>query len=160
MTGLLTKKIKLTLILTCFALFAQAQYKGQWRAIHAYELATQGPLFGMNFAAEYFPLHYLSVVPSYTVFLPATGKASSLEFNLRYYPFEKKKQVYGVAGFNSYFRDKEFDTKGKEVTQSLLIGTGGMFKFNSSLGFNPEIKYLLGPRNEFVFNLGVVYYIN
>jgi hypothetical protein len=157
---MMSKKIVLGLLLSMVCFLAKAQYKGQWRAIHAYEMTTQGPLFGMNFATEYFPLHYLSLAPSYTVFLPATGKASSLEFNLRYYPFEKKKQVYGVAGFNSFFRDREFDTKGKGVAQSLLIGTGGMFKFNSSLGFNPEIKYLLGPKNEFVFKLGVVYFVN
>lgn len=155
-----SRKIVLALMLCTLPFLAKAQYKGQWRAIHAYEWNGVNNLFGMNFTAEYFPAHYFSIAPSYTMFLPATGKASSLDIHARYYLTEKRKQFYGMAGFRSYFFNKEFDDQGKQVLQSFSMGAGGMLKINDSLGFNPEIKYSFAAEDGFVFKLGVVYFVN
>lgn len=155
------KKIVLGLAFCLFSFFANAQYKGQWRAIHAYELSIRSNVeFGINFTGEYFPVHYLSIVPSYTIFLPATGKASSLDVTSRYYLTEKKKQLYGLAGFRSYFFNNEFDDRGKQVINSFQIGTGAMLKINDLLGLNPEFRYAFSPGGDLVLKLGVVYFIN
>ncbi|MDR7130131.1 hypothetical protein J2X69_002479 [Algoriphagus sp. 4150] len=155
-----SRKIVFALMLCLVSFLANAQYKGQWRAIHAYEWSGSDYLFGMNFTAEYFPAHYLSIAPSYTIFLPATGKASSLDIHARYYLTEKKNQFYGLAGVQHYFYNKEFDNRGKQVVRSLSLGAGGMLKLNESLGFNPEIKYSFSPANRLVLKAGVVYFIN
>ncbi|MFN3999065.1 hypothetical protein [Algoriphagus sp.] len=155
-----SKKIVLVLVLCLFSFLAKAQYKGQWRAIHAYEWKGSNGFFGMNFTAEYFPAHYFSIVPSYTIFLPATGKASSLDLDAHYYLTEKKKQFYGLAGFRSYFFNREFDGLPRQTVNSFSLGAGGMLKINDSLGFNPEIKYSFAPANEVIFKIGVVYFVN
>lgn len=154
------------IIIVCGLLFlspfiAKSQYKGQWRAIHAYDWSIRSNvIFGMNFTAEYFPAHYFSVVPSYTIFLPATGKASSLDITSRYYLTERKKQLYGLAGFRSYFSNKEFDDQGNQVDNSFQLGAGAMLKINDSLGFNPEFRYAFAPGGELILKFGVVYFIN
>lgn len=155
-----SKKIVLMLAFCFFSFLAKAQYKGQWRAIHAYEWSGSNFLFGMNFTGEYFPVHYFSIAPSYTIFLPATGKASSLDLSARYYLTEKKKQLYGLAGFRSYFYNKEFDDLGKQTVNSFSLGVGGVLKINNSLGINPEMRYSFTPSDEFVFKIGVVYFVN
>lgn len=137
-----------------------AQYKGQWRVIHAYELTTETRFFGMNASVEYFPKHYLSVVPSYTIFLPATGKASGLDLLARYYLTENKKQWYATGGYGYYQRRFEFNEVGKESFHFLNVGAGGMLKLNETLGLNPEIRYQVGDPGNVVFRIGVVYFIN
>ncbi|WPR75922.1 hypothetical protein [Algoriphagus sp. NG3] len=142
------------------SMMATAQYKGQWRASNAYEWSFSDNLFGMNFTAEYFPLHYFSVVPSYTVFLPASGKASSLDLHARYYFTEKMKQFYTLAGYRAYYYTNEFDELGTKANRSFSFGVGGMLKFNNALGINPEIKYAVPPGDDLVVKLGIVYFIN
>lgn len=154
------KKIFIIIALVLFSLDGFAQYKEQWRAIHAYEIPMTTGFFGMNFTAEYFPLNYFSIVPSYTIFLPATGKASGFDVNFRYYLTEKEKQWYGLLGYGYYLRRFEFNPEGRRRTNSLNIGAGGMIKFNDELGINPEIRYQPIGRNELLFKLGVVYFIN
>lgn len=154
------KKILTIICLVFVAFSASAQYKGQYRAIHAYEIAYDKPFFGLNFTGEYFPLNYLSVVPSFTLFVPATGNARSFDLNARYYLSEKEKQWYVTAGYGFYRRIFEFNTEGRFDYNSLNLGAGGMIKLRDELGINPEVRFQAFGRNSTVFKLGIVYFIN
>lgn len=154
------KKIIIVLVLIFAANLAQAQYKGQFRGIHAYEMSSGKGFFGMNFTGEYFPLNYFSIAPSVTFFLPATGNARGFDLNARYYLTEKEKQLYALFGYGHYTRKYEFNPKETERFNSINLGLGGMLKIRDELGINPEIRYQPIGRNELIFKLGIVYFIN
>lgn len=139
---------------------AFAQYKGQWRGIHAYEITSVNGFFGMNFTGEYFPLNYFSLAPSITFFIPATGNARGYDLNARYYFTEKEKQWYALLGYGYYKRVYEFNTEGSVTYNSINLGAGGMIKLRDEIGINPEIRYQPIGRNEVIFKLGIVYFIN
>lgn len=157
------KWLKFIPILVLFCLFhfgAFGQYKGQFRGISAYEYDFGSKLTGFNFAGEYFPAHYLSFSPSYTIFFPGEGKSLELGLNARYYLTEKRKQWYGTVGYGSLTRIEELDGTRKTVSHFANIGIGGMIKFSDVLGINPELRHQFGQQNNLVFRIGVVYFIN
>jgi hypothetical protein len=154
------RKIVIVVLFLIFSNSAIAQYKGQWRGIHAYEMTSGKGFFGMNFTAEYFPLNYFSLAPSMTFFLPATGNARAFDINARYYLTEKQRQWYALLGYGHYTRIFEFNPIGSLKYDSINLGAGGMIKLNEEIGLNPEIRYQFGSRDEFIFKLGVVYFIN
>lgn len=154
------RKLVLVLVFFTFSNLVFAQYKNQVRAIHGYELTSGKGFFGMNFAAEYFPLNYFSIVGGFTFYTPATGNARGIDINARYYLTEKQKQWYGTLGYGHYTRAFEFNPEGIRRHNSINIGAGGMLKLMDEIGINPEIIYQPMGRNEVIFKLGVVYFIN
>lgn len=154
------KKIILIAILCMIYSGLFAQYKGQWRAMHAYEIPADKPFLGLNFTGEYFPSNYFSIVPGFTFFTPATGNARAFDINARYYLTEKEREWYVTAGYGFYRRVFEFNPIGKLDFNSLNVGAGGMLKLSDEIGLNPEIRYQAFGRNSLVFKLGVVYFIN
>lgn len=138
---------------------ASAQYQGQQRMSYANEYAPNSGFLGMNFTGEYFPVDNISIVPSFTIFLPKTGKASGVDLNLRYYFTEDKIQFYGLAGYGYYTRKFEFDPNERLNFNSINMGVGGIIKLIDELGINPEIRYQTN-RNDFLLKIGVVYFIN
>lgn len=139
---------------------AVGQFKGQIRGINAYEYDFGSRLTGFNFAGEYFPAHYLSLSPSYTIFFPRNGKNLEFGFQGRYYITEKKRQWYGTVGYGSATRIEELDGFYKSVKHFANVGFGGMLKLNESLGINPELRKQLGQQNNLVLRVGMVYFIN
>ncbi|PSL07236.1 hypothetical protein [Cecembia rubra] len=139
---------------------AFAQYKGQWRAIHGYEMTSGTGFFGLNFYGEYFPLNYFSIVPGFTFYTPASGNARGVDINARYYLTEKNRQWYGTVGLGHYTRVFEFNPEGIRRHNSINLGAGGMLKLREELGINPEIIYQPIGRNEVIFKLAIVYFIN
>ncbi|MCH7408241.1 hypothetical protein MM239_02450 [Belliella sp. DSM 111904] len=154
------KRIIILVLLCIVVNTASAQYKNQYRAIHAYEMAYDKPFFGLNFTGEYFPTNYFSVVPSFTFFTPATGNARSFDINARYYLTEKEKQWYVTAGYGFYRRVFEFNPMGRFDFNSLNLGAGGMLRLTDELGVNPEVRFQAIGRNSMVFKIGIVYFIN
>lgn len=153
------KKILIISLLCLWGFAASAQYKGQWRAIHAYELTGNNTYFGMNFTGEYFPFHYVSIAPALTFFIPSQGNARAFDLNARYYFTEKNKQWYGLMGYGHFTRKEETTPVQTIRYNSLNVGMGGMLKLRDELGINPEIRRQFGS-NDWVFKLGVVYFIN
>lgn len=153
---------KCSLLIILFFIFSglQAQYKGQWRAIHAYEIPGDKPFLGLNFTGEYFPVNYLSIVPSFTFFTPATGNARGFDINARYYLTEKEREWYVTVGYGFYRRVFEFNPIGRFDFNSLNLGAGGMIMLSDEIGINPEVRFQAFGRNALVFKLGVVYFIN
>lgn len=154
------KRIVIIFILIFISYDGFAQYKSQWRAMHGYEMGTSDGFFGIGLTGEYFPGNYISIVPAFTYFLPARGHARAFDLNARYYFTEKEKQWYALVGYGHHTRLYEFNEIGKERFNSLNLGAGGMLKVNDELGFNPEIRYQAFGRNEFIFKLSVVYFVN
>lgn len=155
--------MKNALLIICLAFvstYSSAQYMGQYRAIHAYELAYDQPYFGLNFTGEYFPINYFSIVPSFTFFVPLSGNARSFDINARYYFTEKEKQWYVTTGYGFYRRVFELNSDGRFDFNSMNIGAGGMIKITDELGINPELRFQAFGRNSMMFKLGVVYFIN
>jgi hypothetical protein len=154
------KKILLIPIFLLIGFSAKAQYKGQLRFIHSYEMTSVKGFFGINFGAEYVMLNYLSLHPSVTFYTPATGNARGFDLNARYYFSEKERQWYGLLGYGHYTRVFEFNPEGIRRHNSINIGGGGMIKLRDEIGINPEIRYQPIGRNEVIFKLGIVYFIN
>ncbi|UJP63775.1 porin family protein [Mongoliitalea daihaiensis] len=154
------KKISLLILFLLVSSGIHAQYKGQWRAIHAYEIPTDTPFLGLNFTGEYFPLNYFSIASGFTFFTPATGNARGFDINARYYLTEKEREWYVTAGYGFYRRVFEFNPIGRFDFNSLNLGAGGMIKLSDEIGLNPEIRFQAFGRNAMVFKLGVVYFIN
>ncbi|MGY6741427.1 MAG: hypothetical protein ACXIUQ_01725 [Cecembia sp.] len=154
------KRIVIFAIFLLMGFSAKAQYKGQVRFIHAYEMTSDKGFFGMNFGFEYLAFNYLSFHPSITFFTPETGNARGFDINARYYLTEKEKQWYTLLGYGHYTRVFEFNPEGIRRHNSINLGAGGMLKFRDELGINPEIRYQPMGRNEVIFKLGIVYFIN
>ena len=153
------KVVLFFLVFTGFTSLASAQYQGQQRIYYANEYAVNSGFLGMNLTGEYFPIDNISIVPSYTIFLPKAGKASGVDLNVRYYFTEEKIQFYGLAGYGYYTRKFEFSPFERLNFNSINIGAGGILKLSEELGINPEIRYQTG-RNDFLLRIGVVYFIN
>ncbi|ERM81852.1 hypothetical protein P872_08940 [Rhodonellum psychrophilum GCM71 = DSM 17998] len=153
------KVVLFFLVFTGFTNLASAQYKGQQRIYYANEYAINAGFFGMNFTGEYFAFDNVSIVPSYSIFLPKKGKASGVDVNIRYYFTEEKLQFYGLAGYGYYTRKFEAIPNERLNFNSINIGAGGIIKLSDELGINPEIRYQTD-RNDFLLKLGVVYFIN
>ncbi|GHB27276.1 outer membrane beta-barrel protein [Mongoliitalea lutea] len=154
------KKITIALLLIMVAFSANAQYKGQFRFIHSYEMTSDKGFFGMSFGGEYLFQNYLSIHPSMTFYTPATGNARGFDVNMRYYLTEKEKQWYTLIGYGHYTRVFEFNPERIRRHNSVNLGAGGMLKFRDELGINPEIRYQPMGRNEVIFKLAIVYFIN
>jgi hypothetical protein len=154
------KKAVLIILFLLSYNFAFAQYKGQIRVIHGYEVPSDTGFFGMSFGGEYISVNRLSIAPSVTFFLPATGNARGFDINARYYFTEESVQWYGLLGYGKYVRVFEFNPIGRKSFDSINIGTGAMIKLRDEIGLNPEIRFQPYGRNEFIFKLGVVYFVN
>ncbi len=163
---MLPKPRRMKNVLLLFALMlsgisiCSAQYKGQFRVQYSGEFKLKDKFYGNSLGGEYFPFEMVSFAPSVTLFTPATGKASGLDFNARYYVKEGDVEFYGLAGYALYRRRFEFNPKGLEQFSTLNIGIGGIFKFIDELGLNPEIRYQPQNNNEFLIKIGMVYFIN
>jgi hypothetical protein len=139
---------------------AYAQYQGQGRAMHGYEIGSSSGYFGMTFGAEYFPMHNVSFAPSVTFFIPPSGNARGFDLNMRYYVTEGSYQLYGLVGYGNYVRASESNPPIKTKFNSINLGIGSLIKLRDEIGINPEIRYQPGDRKEVIFRLGFVYFIN
>jgi hypothetical protein len=137
-----------------------AQFQGQTRVIHGYEIPSTSGFFGMTFGGEYFPIHNLSVAPSVIFYIPASGNARGFDLNMRYYVTEGTNQVYALIGYGNYIRASESNPVVKTTFNSINMGMGALFKLRDEIGINPEIRYQPGDRREFIFRLAFVYFIN
>jgi hypothetical protein len=154
------KKTLLVLVLSLVGCQAIAQYQGQSRAIQGYEIRSSSGYFGLTLGAEYFPLNNISFAPSVSFYIPATGNAWGVDLNARYYFTEESIQMYGLLGYGGYTKSSESNPANKTRFNSLNLGIGGMIKLRDELGINPEIRYQPINRKEFIFRLGIVYFIN
>jgi hypothetical protein len=154
------RKILLLFLLIVSQSAVFGQYQSQWRATQAYELPSSSGFLGINFTAEYFPVNYFSIAPSYTVFLPGSGRATGTDLNFRYYFTEKVKQWYGLFGYGYYQRTPEEGRVQRVNSHSINLGGGALFKLRDELGINSEIRYQPIGRNELIFKVGLVYFIN
>jgi hypothetical protein len=138
-----------------------AQYKGQYRAQYGNDMALRSGLFGMNFSAEYFPFEKISFNPNISVLFPATGKASNLHLDTRYYFTEEEVEFYGLLGYANYRRRFEFNPENAyQNTATLNIGGGILYKLIDELGVNAEIKLQPQNGNEVILKVGLSYFIN
>lgn len=154
------EKKLLLLFLIVINTHAFAQYQGQGRVMHGYDIASSTGYFGMTFGGEYFPVHKLSFAPSVTFFIPSTGNARGFDLNMRYYLTEGSLQLYGLLGYGNYVRASESNPVSKMKYNSANLGIGGLIKLREEIGMNPEIRYQPGERNEVIIRLGFVYFIN
>lgn len=155
------KRIVFIFILMCQWGICHAQIKGQYRFQYGHDLAINKSLFGVNFVGEYFPLDKISFAPSFSVFLPATGRASQIDLSGRYYFSEDKLQTYGLLGYGFYRRRLEFDLQDPLRTSSAVhFGGGALLKFLEVFGLNGEIKLQPQHGGEVVVKIGVNYFIN
>ncbi|PRY85697.1 hypothetical protein [Mongoliibacter ruber] len=154
------KEILLVFIFSTLLSTAYAQYKDQVRVYHGYEWPSETWFYGINFTGEFFPINYFSIAPSFTLFVPSTGNARAYDINARYYFTEKERQWYGTFGYGHYTRVYEFNPIGRISTNSVNIGGGGVFKINDEIGINPEIRYQPIQRNEMIFKISILYFVN
>jgi hypothetical protein len=154
------KKFDFLLIAITISLSVHAQYQKQWRISQGYDFRFQPGFFAMNISGEYFPVHYLSVSPSVSVYLPATGKATGVNLDARYYLTEKKYQWYASSGYGYYKRVFELSENPPVNLHTFNVGTGLQWKLLDQLGLNPEIQRQFGQRSTWTVKLGIVYFIN
>jgi hypothetical protein len=155
------KKIFLLLLLSMIGTELLAQYKGQYRAQYGNDYMFGAGLFGMNFSGEYFPFEKISFAPNVSILFPATGKASNLHLDTRYYFTEEKVEFYGLLGYANYRRRYEFNPEiTYQNTGTLNIGGGILYKLIDELGVNAEVKLQPQNRNEFIIKVGLSYFIN
>ena len=103
----------------------------------------------------------ISIAPSFSVLLPATGKASQIDLSGRYYFSEDKFQIYGLLGYGFYRRKLEFDLEDPLRTSSgIHFGGGALLKFLEVFGLNGEIKIQPQHGGEFMVKIGISYFIN
>jgi hypothetical protein len=150
----------LVIIMLLISCQAFAQYQGQSRLMQSYDIASSSRYFGVTIGGEYFPIHNLSFAPSITFFIPPTGNARGFDLNMRYYVTEESFQFYGLLGYGNYVRATESNPSIKTAFNSANLGIGALIKLREEIGINPEIRYQAGDRNEFIFRLGIVYFIN
>lgn len=155
------KRIYLIFILALQCGFCCAQFQGQYRAQYGHEFATSSVPFGVNFVGEYFPVNKFSFAPSFTIYLPATGKASQIDFSGRFYFTEEKLQAYGLMGYGFHRRRLEFDFENPLRTSSgVHFGGGALLRFWEVLGLNGEFKIQPTLQSTLVFKVGITYFIN
>ncbi len=158
---MLDKKIVCLLVIMSVSYVCHAQYKGQYRIQSGNEYNFNAGLFGINFTGEAFPLEHVSVAPSFTFLLPATGKASNLHIDFRYYFTEEKVEFYSLLGYGLFRRRFEF-TPEPTVTNinTINIGGGVIYKFYDELGVNIDLKFQPQNQGEFILKVGISYFIN
>ncbi|WP_209329232.1 hypothetical protein [Lunatimonas salinarum] len=149
----------LALVLTCTTL--KAQYKGQGRVQYANDMGFRSGLLGMNIGAEYFFLDNLSFSPSFSILFPATGKASNLHLDARYYLTEETTQWYGLIGFANFRRRYELNPEIPLRNEPTLnLGGGLIHKLIDEIGINGEIKWQPQSNSDFILKIGVLYFVN
>jgi hypothetical protein len=153
------KKLGLILFFMLGSLTCFGQYKNQFRAQSANEFAIYDGFIGINFKGEYFPLERFSINPSITFFLPSKGTATGFDVNGRYYITDDRFQVYGLFGYGFFTRKFENINQERLVVHAINAGLGTLVKLSQELGINAEFRVPI-PRQEMVFGLGVVYFIN
>jgi len=155
------KRVLLLIGLICFGNSAFAQYKGQVRLQYGNDLSFSSGFFGFNLGGEYFPQDKISFAPNISVLVPATGMASNLHLDARYYLTEEKAGLYGLLGFAVFRRTHEFLPEMSPTTIGTMnIGAGILYTFMEELGLNEEIKYQPQNSREFVAKVGIAYFIN
>lgn len=155
------KIILLVIFFWSFGLEVFGQYKGQYRLQSGNELNIQAGLFGINFTGEAFPLEHISFTPSVTFLLPATGKATNVHLDFRYYFTEEKLEFYSLLGYGLFRRRFEFSLE-PAVTNinSVNLGAGMIYKFLDELGINGEVKFQPQNNGEVIVRVGLSYFIN
>lgn len=154
------------LIIVSFLIFLTnssfAQYQGEVRIQMDTEYGFATNLYGFGLVGEYFIIDRLSVVPSAIIFLPQTGKASSLNLDARYYLTEGISQFYGVLGLNSSRRRLEFAAPGEDliIRTGINIGAGYIYRLSEEFAIESQFKYQPHYDNNFVIGLGIIYFIN
>lgn len=155
------KQLLLLIGLFIFGNDVVAQYKGQARLQYGNDLSIPSGFFGFNISGEYFPVDRISVAPSISALVPATGKASNLHLDARYYFTEEKIQLYALLGVANFRRTPEFQPEvGPTNTGTLNIGGGVVYRFLEELGINVEIKYQPQNSHEVVCKVGIAYFVN
>lgn len=156
------KKILLLVIFACtLGTEVFGQYKGQYRVQSGNELNIQSGLFGINFSGEAFPFEYVAFVPSLTFLLPATGKATNLHLDARYYFTEDKFEFYTLLGYGLFRRRFEFSLEpAVRNVNSVNLGAGMLYKFTDELGINGEAKFQPQNDGEVIVRIGISYFIN
>ncbi|EON74737.1 hypothetical protein ADIS_4848 [Lunatimonas lonarensis] len=155
------KRLLILVLFFSWSSATMAQYKGQFRAQYGNDIGFERVLFGMNFSAEYFFVDKISFSPNVSILFPATGKASNLHLDARYYFTEEKAQWYGLLGFGNFRRRYEFNP---EVAfrnwQTLNVGGGLLYKLIDELGVNGELKFQPQNNGELIVKIGLTYFIN
>jgi len=155
------KKLFLILVLSMIGNELLAQYKGQYRLQYGNDFMFKSGLFGMNFTGEYFPLEKVSFAPNVSILFPATGKATNIHLDSRYYFTEEKIELYGLLGYGLFRRSYEFNPEVTyQNTGTLNIGGGVLYKVIDELGINAELKLQPQHRNDFIIKVGLSYFIN
>ncbi|MFC4873253.1 hypothetical protein [Negadavirga shengliensis] len=155
------KNIILFLCFLVLSFSTVAQYQGQYRLQYGHDFGLGSGLTGVNFVGEYFPIDNISFAPSFSILLPASGKASQLHIDGRYYFQEEAVQLYGLIGYANFRRRLEFDFDDPLYHRgSLNIGGGILYKLMDELGLNGELKFQPQNNGEFIIKIGMSYFIN
>ncbi|SHN09603.1 hypothetical protein SAMN04488057_106199 [Cyclobacterium lianum] len=155
------KKICFIFLFLCLWNIGQAQIEGQYRFQYGHDFSTGTDYLGVNFVGEYFPVDNVSFAPSFSVYLPKTGKASQIDLTGRYYFTEDDLQAYGLLGYGFYRRRSEFDRQDPlRGASGVHFGGGALYRFLEVLGLNGEVKVQPQYGGRFNVKLGVSYFIN
>ncbi|MBS9523124.1 hypothetical protein KIH41_05410 [Litoribacter ruber] len=141
--------------------FGYAQGQGEVRGYYGNLYGFNSNLFGQTLGGEYFVIDRVSVAPAIGIFFPATGKASNLEIDARYYVLDQTHQVYGTFGLNYRRRRLEFALPENELVTNtgINIGVGYGYKVSEEFILGSEIKYQ--PHvNDTMLRIGLFYLIN
>jgi hypothetical protein len=141
--------------------FSFGQGEGEIRAQYAVEYGFGSNLFGNMIGVEYFPMDNFSVLPAFTIFYPATGKASAFNLDARYYLLDDDHQAYGIFGYNAHRRRLEFAPVEENLINrsGLNLGAGYGFKVAEEFILNTEMRYQ--PHNrDVMWRIGLFYLIN
>jgi len=142
--------------------FSNAQYQGEVRAQLANEFGTSTNLYGMGLLGEYFIIDRLAIAPSIMVLLPASGKATNLHIDGRYYFNEGPSQFYGLLGFNYYRRRLEFAAEEANLIQrpGFNVGAGFNYRLIEEFSIDTQIKFQPQNNNNLIIGIGINYHIN
>jgi hypothetical protein len=142
--------------------FSNAQYQGEVRAQLTTEFGTSTNLFGMGILGEYFIIDRLAIAPNIMVLLPASGKATNIHIDGRYYLNEGRSQFYGILGFNYYRRRLEFAPEEDNLIQRPGLNLGGGYNYRISEEFSVDTQIKFQPQNNsnLIIGIGINYHIN
>ena len=139
-------------------LISEAQIPGDIRLQLGADYALAREHVGINFGVEYFLSDQFSLAPNYTRYLPDAGKASTLNFDVRYYLAKNALQWYGLAGITNHWSSSPpFGPDDQHYNTGANLGLGGVLKCTDWLAFNSEFKYQIHSRGQAVFRLGFVF---
>jgi len=154
------------LLVICILLFyikcADAQVAGEGRIQLANEFGFETNLFGFGLSGEYFIIDRLSISPSIIALLPETGKATSLDLNVRYYITQGISQLYGMGGFNYFRRRLEFAPPEDNLRNvpGLNIGMGYIYRLSEEFSIDSNLRFQPQNNNNVVLGIGIIYHIN